>query len=219
MKKTGVWLIIVGIFFLSIDIAIPIGKTYPAMIMVKQLGEQFQINVINHLITDKPLIDIFNDLIGLVLIFLGSAVLIKKSKTFILSMLLIPFASVLYAIIPQLPYHFQAKELYLKVAGLNLLVVFLEVLIEYFVGKGIISIISCIQNEWNSREMQMGWMILVVNKGLLIVIKFFYGHTSLLFIAYSVAMFAATVFFANRLLKTLEFDPEVNQKEAHSIAE
>jgi len=210
MKKTGIWLIIIGIFFLSIDIAIPIGKTYPAMIKVNQIGEQFQMNVINNLISSKPLIVIFNDLIGLALIFLGSAVLIKKSKKFIVSMFLIPFASLLYAIIPQLPYHLQAKELYLKVACLNLLVAFLEVLIEYFVGKGIITIISCMQNEWNSREMQMGWMILVVNKGLLVVIKFFFGHDSLLFIAYSVVMIAATVFFANRLFKTLEFDPEDN---------
>lgn len=207
MKKTGVWLIIIGIFFLSIDIAIPMGKAYPAMVKTDQIGELFQTNVISHLIESKPFIDIFNDLIGLLFIFLGSAVLIRKSRNFVIAMLLIPAASVLNAVIPQLPYHLQARELYLKVTGYSLLVVMLEILIEYFIMNGIITMTNCVQNKWHSNEMQLGWIIVMTNKGLLVLIKFFFGQ-NLLFIVYAAVMFAATVFFVNRLLKTLEFDPE-----------
>jgi len=209
MKKTGIWLIIIGVFFLSIDIVIPMGKIYPAMVKSNEIGELFQTNVINYFIGSKPSIDIFNDLIGLAFIFLGSAVLIKRSWKFIAAMLLIPVASVLYVTIPQLPYHFQARDLYLKAAGYNFLVVFIEILIEFFVIHGIITMTSCVQNKWNNNEMQIGWIIAMMSKGLLVGINFFFGHNSF-YIIYSVIMFAATVFFVNRLFKTLEFEPEVN---------
>jgi len=104
MKKLGVWLIIIGVFFLSIDIAIQIGDLYPEMIRTKKLGELFQTYVINNFIGSRPSVDIFNDLIGLVCIFLGSALLVKRSQIFIAAMLLVPIPSILYIIIPQLPY-------------------------------------------------------------------------------------------------------------------
>ena len=209
MKKLGVWLIIIGVFFLSIDIAIQMGNAYPEMVKTPLLGELFQNNVINNFIGSRPSIDIFNDLIGLVLIFLGSALLIKRSRIFIAAILLVPVTSVLYVIIPQLPYYFQAKELYVRVAGYNFLLVFLIILIEYLVMHGIIKMTNCVENRWHSNEMQIGWIIVMINKGLLIGIKFFFGHNILYFV-YSVVMFAAAVFFANRLVKTLEYEPEVN---------
>jgi len=207
MKKLGIWLIIIGVFFLSIDIVIQMGNVYPEMVKTHKLGELFQKNVINNFIGSKPSIDIFNDLIGLILIFLGSAVLIKRSRIFIAAMLLVPVASILYAIIPQLPYHYQERELYIRVAGYNFLVVLLIILIEYLVMQGIIKMTSCVENRWHSNEMQIGLIIVMMNKGLLIGIKFFFGHNTL-YIVYSAVMFAAAIFFANRLIKTLEFEPE-----------
>lgn len=194
---------------MSIDIAIPLGKIYPDMVKTDQLGEVFQTNVISHFIYSRPLIDLFNDIIGLAFIFAGSALLLKRSKKFITTLLLAPVASVLYAIIPQLPYHFQAKELYLMVAGFSFMVTFFVIYIEYMLMYGIIKMTSCIQNKWNSNEMQIGWLIVMVNKGLLVLIKFFYGQ-NFLYIAYSIVMFAGTVWFVNRMLKTLEIDPEIN---------
>lgn len=215
MKKTGIWLIIIGVFFLSIDIAIPLGKNYPAMLETDQLGKVFQTNVIEHLIGNKPLIDIFNDLVGLVFIFFGSAFLIKRSNSFITAMLLVPFATILYVRILQMPYQFQAEDLYLQVAGYSFVVVFIEILIEFFLMQGIVAMTNCIQNKWHSNEMQIGWIIVMLNKGLLIVIKFFFGH-NFLYIAYSIIMLVATVFFVNRLLKTIEFDPEESKIQAQT---
>lgn len=209
MKKLGIWLIIIGVFFLSIDIAIQMGNAYPEMIKTQLLGELFQNNVINNFIGSKPSIDIFNDLIGLAFIFLGSALLIKRSRIFVAAILLAPVTSVLYVIILQLPYYFQARELYVRVARYNFLLVFLIILIEYIVMHGIIKMTNCVENRWHSNEMQIGFIVVMINKGLLIGIKFFYGY-NLIYIAYSIVMFAAAVFFANRLFKTLEYEPEVN---------
>lgn len=211
MKKLGVWLIIIGVFFLSIDIAIQIGDLYPEMIRTKKLGELFQTYVINNFIGSRPSVDIFNDLIGLVCIFLGSALLVKRSQIFIAAMLLVPISSILYIIIPQLPYHYQEKELYLRVAGYNFLVVFLIILTEFFAMHGIIKITNCVENRWHSNEMQIGLILVMINKGLLIGIKFFFGYNTL-YIAYSIVMFAAAIFFANRLLKALSYDPATNQQ-------
>lgn len=202
MKKTSIWFIIIGIFFLSIDFAIPLGKLYPAMVKTDQLGEVLQTNVISHFISSRPLIDLFNDIIGLVFIFIGSIMLVRKSGKFIATMLLAPVACVLYFIIPQLPYKLVARELYLTVAGLSFLVAAIVILIEYLLMYGIIKMTNCIQNRWNSNEMQIGWLIVMVNKGLLVLIKFFYGQ-NFLYIAYSIVMFAGTVWFVNRMLKTL----------------
>ncbi|NLC19647.1 MAG: hypothetical protein GX757_10625 [Clostridiales bacterium] len=209
MKKLGNWLIIIGVFFLSIDIAIQMGNAYPEMVKTQLLGELFQNNVINNFIGNKPSIDIFNDLIGLVFIFIGSALLVKRSRIFIAAILLAPVTSVLYVIILRLPYYFQARELYVIVAGCNFLLVFLIILIEYIVMNGFIKMTNCVENRWHSNEMQIGFMVVMINKGLLIGIRFFFGY-NILYIVYSIVMFAAAVFFANRLLKTLEYEPEVN---------
>mgnify|MGYP000669027016 CR=1 FL=1 len=209
MKKLGNWLIIIGVFFLSIDIAIQMGNAYPEMVKTQLLGELFQNNVINNFIGNKPSIDIFNDLIGLVFIFIGSALLVKRSGIFIAAILLAPVTSVLYVIILRLPYYFQARELYVRVAGCNFLLVFLIILIEYIVMNGFIKMTNCVENRWHSNEMQIGFMVVMINKGLLIGIRFFFGY-NILYIVYSIVMFAAAVFFANRLLKTLEYEPEVN---------
>lgn len=209
MKKLGNWLIIIGVFFLSIDIAIQMGNAYPEMVKTQLLGELFQNNVINNFIGNKPSIDIFNDLIGLVFIFIGSALLVKRSRIFIAAILLAPVTSVLYVIILRLPYYFQARELYVRVAGCNFLLVFLIILIEYIVMNGFIKMTNCVENRWHSNEMQIGFMVVMINKGLLIGIRFFFGY-NILYIVYSIVMFAAAVFFANRLLKTLEYEPEVN---------
>lgn len=206
MKKS-VWFIIIGIILLAIDIRIPLGDMYPSMVKALELGEVLQGNVISHFIGSQPRVDIFSDLLGYVLIFIGSGMLIRGSKKFFAAMLLIPIAIVMYVTIPLLPYYFVAGDLYLKVAGYSFLIAIIEILIEYFVIHGIVTMTSCIQNNWHNNEMLIGWIVAMMSKGLLVGIDFFFGK-HIFYSIYSVIVIAATVFYVNRLLKTLEFRKE-----------
>lgn len=204
--KSKIWVIIVGIFLLALDVKIPVGEVYPAMLKEETLGEQLQGKIITNFIGSQPSIDIFSDLLGLVVLFVGCALLLKHSKQFIAAMLLIPIAAYLYIQLPLLPYHLDSRALYLRVAGYNFLLIAIVILIEYYVIHGIVKMTNCIQNQWNNNEMLGGWIIAMMSKGLLVGIDFFFGeHT--FYLIYTVVMLAATVYYVNRLFKTLEFDP------------
>jgi len=208
MKKS-IWIIIIGIFLLAIDIHIPIGEIYPDMVKAIDLGEVLQNKVSLNFIGTQPTMDILSEVLGFILIFIGAAGLLKNSKKFILAMLLVPIAIALYVIIPGLPYHFEARDLYLMVAGYTFLLVIIEILIEYYVIHGIVSMTNCMQNKWHNNEMLAGWIIAMMSKGLLVGIDFFFGqHT--FYLIYSIVMIAATAFYVNRLLTTLDFKQEGN---------
>lgn len=205
-KKVSIWIIVIGILFLAVDIQIPMGSAYPKMIKAKELGDVLQGNIIHNFIGTQPAIDIFSDIIGFALVFLGACFLIRESWKFVVVMLLAPMASMLYINLPQLPYHLKGAELYLKVAEYNFLVVFLEILVEFFVIHGIIKMTDCVQNKWHNNEMLVGWIIAMMSKGLIVGIVFFFGHNSFYYI-YTVVLIGSTIFYINRLFKTLEFKP------------
>ena len=207
MKKS-IKLIVAGILFLAINIRIPMGEAYPKMELVKEgLGEIFQGKVIGNFIGTQPRIDVVPDIIGYILIFIGSMFLIRESRKFVIAMLLIPFAVFLNITIPLLPYHLQLRDLYLKAAGDNFLIVIIEIAIEFFVIHGIVTMTDCLQNKWHNNELLIGWILAMTSKGLLVAIDFFYGQHLLYFI-YSLIMIAATFFYINRLYITLKFKTE-----------
>lgn len=206
MKKS-ILLIVFGILLLAIDIRFSIGEAYPIMETNTELGEVFQTKVINNFIGSKPTIDIISDLLGYILIFIGSMFLIKEDKKFIFAMLLIPVAIYLYITTPQLPYHFIQQDLYLKMAGNSFLIVFVEILIEYFVIHGIVAMTNCLQNRWHNNELLAGWIIAMMSKGLLVGIDFFFGQNAFYYI-YSLIMIGATIFYINRLFITVKFTTE-----------
>ncbi|HKL99317.1 MAG TPA: hypothetical protein VJZ06_05370, partial [Mobilitalea sp.] len=126
---------------------------------------------------------------------------------FIFAILLIPIAVYLNIVLPQFAYHFELRELYLKVAGNSFLVVFLEMGIEFFVIHGIVSITDNIQNKWHNNELLAAWIIAMISKGLLVGIDFFFGQKIIYYI-YSLVMIAATIFYISRLFVTVNFKPE-----------
>lgn len=205
-KKVNIWIIVIGILFLAVDIQLPMGSAYPKMIRAKALGDVLQGNIIHNFIGTKPAIDIFPDIIGFALLFVGACLLIRESWKFVVVLLLAPIASIIYINIPLLPYQLTSAELYLKVAEYNFLVVFLEILLEFFIIHGIIKMTDCVQNKWHNNEMLIGWIVAMMCKGLLVVIVFFFGHT-LFYYFYTVILIGATIFYINRLFKTYEFKP------------
>ncbi len=197
MKK-GFILIAIGILFLAIDIQIPMGDVYSPMETIDGLGVMLQENIIMNIIGTGPMIDIIPDIIGYVFLFLGSLLLVKHDRSFMIGMLLIPIAIFLYITIIRLPYNFTLRELYLKAAGYHFLMVIVEITTELFIIRGIVNILQSMQTKWNVNELLFGWILAMISKGILTGIQFFFSR-GILYYAYSVVLIGATVFYLNRL--------------------
>lgn len=206
MKKSII-LIVIGILLLAVDVRMPMGDPYPELLEATDLGLEFQGKVINNFIGTKPEIDVVPDLLGYVFLFLGSLLLLRKDKRFFLAILLIPIAVYYELTIPQLPYHFALRDLYLKAAGQNFIAVAVEIAIEFFVIHGIVRITNCMQNKWNNNELLAAWIMAMMSKGLLVGIDFFFGKHIAYYIYY-VVMLGATLLYLNRLHVTLKFKTE-----------
>lgn len=86
------------------------------------------------------------------------------------------------------------------------MIVFFEILIEFFVIHGIIAITDCIQNKWQNNELLLGWIAAMFSKGILAGINFFYGR-GILYYAYSIVLIGLTLFYLSRLFATLKGKP------------
>lgn len=207
LMKKSILLIALGILLLAVDIRIPAGEAYPEIHEVEEgLGEELQKRIINHFIGEKPGIDIVSDLAGYILVFIGAVLLAAKSRKMYFALIFIPVAVYLYVTIPMMPYNYEGRELFLKTAGSNFMIVFFEILIEFFVIHGIIAITDCIQNKWQNNELLLGWIAAMFSKGILAGINFFYGR-GILYYAYSIVLIGLTLFYLSRLFATLKGKP------------
>lgn len=206
LQMKGILLIVIGLMLMVLDINIPFGELYPKMGKALDLGDVFQNNVIANFIGKQASFDILSDILGLAFIFIGCIIYVKKSKKFIVAMILIPIAGALYIIIPQLPFHYELRDLYVNTAGLKFLLMILEVMIEFYVIHGIVKMTDCMQNAWHNNEMLIGWIVAMISKVFLFFIIFFAMKT--MTIIYTVILIVSTIFYINRLYRTLEFDPE-----------
>ncbi len=206
MKKSFI-LIALGIILLAFDFKLPVGAYYPEMLKAEGLGTVFQEKVIHNFIGSRPVLDLIPDVLGFLLIFLGSVVLARRNYRFIIAALLSPAAIYLSVIIPFLAYDFQGRELYLKSAGYNFLLVAVEIAIEFFVIHGIVSITNCLQNKWHNNELLIGWIIAMTGKGMMVGIDFFFGE-KLFYYIYYIVLVGATLFYLQRLSITSKFKLE-----------
>ena len=208
MKK-GIILIAVGIILLVLDIRVPMGEAYPPMEMLDELGEVFQGKIINNLIGTSPKLDILSDVLGYLFLFIGAFFLLKYDNKMIFGMLLIPLGIFIYITILRLPYHLVLRDLYLKMAGYHFISVFIEILTELFIIKGVVNTVQCNQTKWNVNELYVGWTLAMISKGVLSGIHFFFGR-GLFYYIYSLILIGATVFYLNRLYVITKFKLEEN---------
>lgn len=197
MKK-GLIIIAIGLILLAIDIKIPSAENYPPMDTVEELGIEVQGKIINNVIGSGPMIDIFSDILGYVILFIGSLLLLKYTKTIIFAMVLIPYAIHIYIKIIQLPFNFELRDLYLKALGYHFFIVLIEIIVEFFIIKSVVDMVRCTQNKWNVNEMYIGWGVAMISKGILVGIHFFFGR-NILYYAYSLILIGATILYLNRL--------------------
>lgn len=196
--KNGIIIIAIGFILLAVDIRIPIGDTYPTMDLVEELGIEVQGKIINNVIGTRPTIDIFSDILGYILLFVGAVLLLRYTKITILGMILIPYAMHLYIKIIQLPFSYDLRDLYIKALGYHFLMTFIEIFTEFCILKGVVDIIRNTQSKWNVNEMYVGWGCAMISKGVLVGIHFFLGR-GILYYTYSLMLVGATIFYLNRL--------------------
>ncbi|CUH92167.1 hypothetical protein [Herbinix luporum] len=208
MKKALI-LLAIGIIFLAIDIQVPIGEDYPPMEMVDELGDEIQGKIINNLIGIRPYIDIFSDTLGYAFLLIASLFLLKYNFNIIFAMICIPISIYLKITMIKLPYSLVLRELYLKMAGYHFLTAAFEILIEFIIIKGVISVLQCTQTKWSVNELMVGWILAMISKGVLTGIHFFFGR-GIFYSIYSLVMVGATMFYLNRLYLVSKFKLEGN---------
>lgn len=202
LKKYSL-LFIIGIIFLAIDIRVPVGQPYPEMSFEEELGKELQINTIDNFIGERPTVDVVSDILGFLLIFLACILMIRTNKKFIAPLLLVPVAIVLLIAIPQFPYHYEMRDLYLKTIGYNFLLMIIEILIEFLVIRQILDMAKSVQNEWYTNEMLLFWIFAMINKGFLTLIQFFFGR-HIFYSILAVVVIIATIVYMNRLYAVLK---------------
>lgn len=134
---------------------------------------------------------------------LWDLMLVKHNKRFLMVLIFAPIAMFLYAYTPFLPYYFDTVDLYAKTSSFHFAVVFVEIAVEYYIIHGIVLLTKSHQNRIYNNEMLAGWIGAVISKLILVGIDFFYGR-NLFYAAYSIVLIGLTVFYVNRMFKTLE---------------
>lgn len=198
----GIILIIIGLIFGAIDIPVPMGVTYDTYTNSIELGEVFQEYVIGNMVGSEVTIDIIPDIIGYLLIAIGIYLLVGYGRNLLITY---PFLGLVIAktiIIPYLPFLYNGKVLCYSTLSITFLGVIAEILMEYFLVKGLIKMTSTTQNERNNVAVRIGWLISVACK-VVIFITNFVGINYLTYI-YGTIYIAATIFYCVKLIKSKE---------------
>lgn len=199
----GMVLIIIGLLLGAIDINVPMGISYDKYISSPELGGVFQEYVIGNMVGTKAMFDVLPDILGYFLIAIGIYLLTKYGNKLLISY---PFLGLVIAktiIIPCLPFLYNGKALCYSVLFLTFLGVITEILMEYFLVKGLIKMTSVIQNERNNVAVRIGWLISIACKTVIFVTGFV-GINFLTYV-YGTVYIVATIFYCFKLFKSKDY--------------
>lgn len=199
----GIILIIIGLLLGAIDIKVPMGITYEKYISSNELGGVFQEYVIGNMVGTEAMFDILPDILGYFLIAIGIYLLIGYGKDLLITY---PFLGLVIAkaiIIPSLPFLYNGKALCYSVLSITFLGVIAEILMEYFLVKGLIKMTNTIQNERNNVAVRIGWLISIACKVIIFVTTFV--GTNILTYVYGTVYIIATIFYCLKLFKSKNY--------------
>lgn len=199
----GIILIIVGLLLGAIDIKVPIGISYEPYINSIELGAVFQDYVIGNMVGTEATFDIMPDILGYLLIAIGIFMLIEYGKNLLITY---PFLGLVIAktiIIPCLPFLYNGKTLCYLVLAITFFGILAEILMEYFLIKGLIKMTNFMQNERNNVAVRIGWLISIACK----VIIFVTGFVGINFLTYfyGAVYIASTIFYCVKLYKSRSY--------------
>lgn len=196
-------LIAIGLFFLGIDIHGVSGISYPEFHVTGFVGKfelspSIQVYTTENILGDQVKFDYLPDVAGCILILIGICMLVKYNKRFLIG---IPFAIVvglLSVLLRMSGFLVQGPELVVWIILLYFSLAACELLLEYFVLYGVVSITDALVNRASNTRMLFGWWITVFSRVFLTFLTFV-GHFGV-GRWYAAVIIAATLFYAYHLI-------------------
>ncbi len=199
----GIFLIMAGLLLSSIDVPAVVIAEYPSYTVlhnVDGLGEVIQDYVINNMIGKELRADIMSDVLGYVLIFIGVCFLLKYSMRFLRVFIPLLATTGLYLLMKYLPFLYEGKDLVVYGLAFSVLLVIIEIIMEYFLIYSIADVTSELPNRRDTVLMKFGWIGSALCRGILYCI-ILVGLSDVIINTYRVVQVAFMLFCLHRMFK------------------
>lgn len=215
----AVILIAIGLLFLGIDLHGVSGVAYPEFHVSGSVGKyelspSIQAYTTNNILGDHIRIDYLPDVVGCILLLAGICMLVRYNRRFLIG---IPFAVVVGALSVLLRtsgFLVQGPELVVWIVLIYFSLAVCELLLEYFVIYGTVSVTNVLANRASNTRMLFGWWITVICR-VFITFLVFVGHLGVSK-WYQGVLIAATLFYLYHLIGARKYvgmsDPGENRK-------
>lgn len=179
-SESGALLItVIGFLLLVFDSRIPCGflnGLFPAYEQTYEMSAQFQLYTLNYIfgmsaniyeysigeIGYALRVDVFSDLIGYILIMIGTMKMAKKNKIFNLAATTSMFAIVLYAVIRLMPMMFNGKILTSITFWMIVAQCGMEICVGYLFVYGICDMLPGYQHVRDRKAIGISWLVTVI---------------------------------------------------------
>lgn len=182
-------------------------------------GYQTDAQFVDQVFFDNFRIDLFNDLVGLILIILACISLVRYSKAFSLSMFFAAMSMVISFALSILPFIFNGIALCNMALGVGISLLIAKIITTFFLFKGFIFMIPDASCREERLWINTGWFVSFV----LMILTLFLRWLDLMPMMYIfTAVLAADVFFLGYFLKrvdifVLKFCQSIDQATESSI--
>ena len=199
----GIILLMIGLFMTSVDIIIPTGVMYPLYEKSENIGTYIQDYVINHILTDRVRIDIFPDILGCILILIGSIILFKYSKKYFKAYLFLALLAVSSVALRAMPFFLNGEVLIEATLVIYVMILVFELLTEYIILYTTSDISDARVNKGTNTRMKFGWMVTVFCRVFILLLTFV-GLTTIVR-GYQVVLIFFTIFYLYQLFSARKY--------------
>ena len=158
---TGLIFIMLGFVLTAVDIQGITLLQYPEYVTIHdnpQLGEVIQEYVAGNMLGKELRLDIMSDMLGYILMAIGTTLLIKYNIKFVKVYIPLLLTAVLYVIVRISPVIFDADKLVVYALGLSFLQLIAEIFMERTLIYTIAGTTSDLPNERDTVLMKFGWI-------------------------------------------------------------
>lgn len=196
-------IIMIGLFFTGVDIHIATSTMYEPYVKTDNIGSVVQTYVTKYIINDRLTIDIFPDVIGCVLLLVGTTMLLKQSKKFLGGYLLIFLSAATSLAVRIIPFYYNGQMRVVPVLCAYFIATVSELVMEFLIIYTAVDISDALPNQSTNKRMQFGWWISVFCRVFIFFLTFV-GHFGVMHV-YLVANLIAVVFYLAHLFMAREY--------------
>lgn len=196
----GIILIAIGLLLTGLDFHFVSGVNYPVYQHSRSLGDVIQTYVTKNILGNQLQIDFFPDIIGIILILIGTCIIIRKNKRKLYIICLCLIVAILSVSLRAVPFYVNGKVLIVTTLWIYALLTPLKLWMEYLTLNSIIRLTDSLVYEAYNKRMMFGWWITLICR-VFIMFLTFVGHIRIKR-GYQVIVVAFTLFYIYHLIRS-----------------